>query len=369
MSKHLTAKNRVKTVFVGAAFAGALLATTGLLATPALADSYTFRIGSGHPKGPAPYVTTMSDVFAAGVKRRVEAETDHKVTFIEAYGGSIAGVAETLESVQSGLLDFGGYCMCFEPSNLYLHNFPYFAPFSPASSTNAIAAVRAVYDKNPWLSSVFEKEFGQVFLGLGAWDNYHLGTKKPWSKISDLNGVKIGGAGPNLPWLEHAGAIAVQSTLPEGYLSLKTGVYDGWLMTPAGYNGFKFHEPAPNYTLIGFGAMAVNALTINKAKFDSLPKEVQKIIVEVGREWENGNGAAMDASQARGLAALKKNGAIIHELPESIRADWANSLAEFPNTSAKEADSRGMPGTKVLSDYIAAATAGGHNWPATYSFK
>lgn len=346
--------------------AAAALALSG---AGALADSFTFRIGSGHPKGPAPYVTTMSDVFVAEVKRRAEAETDHKVNFVESYGGGIAGVSETLEAVQQGILDFGGYCVCFEPSNLYLHNFPYYEPFGPQSSSDAIKAVRMVYDKNPWLSEVLEDEFGQQLLGLGAWDNYHLGTKMAWSEVSDLKGVKIGGAGPNLPWLEYAGAIPVQSSLPEGYMAMKTGVYDGWLMTPAGYNGFKYYEPSPHYTLIGFGAMPVNVLTANKTKMDSLPDDLRKIIQEAGALWEAGNGAAMDASQAKGLAALEENGAIITELAPDVRAEWAQSLATFPMTNAKEADSRGMPGTKVMMDYLEAAKAIGHEWPVEYSFE
>ncbi len=49
-------------------------------------------------------------------------------------------------------------------------------------------------------------------------------------------------------------------------------------MFPSAYLGFKFYEPSPNYTLIGFGAMGVNALTMNKRKFDSLPPDVQQII-------------------------------------------------------------------------------------------
>ncbi|MDD9745447.1 MULTISPECIES: C4-dicarboxylate TRAP transporter substrate-binding protein [Marinovum] len=344
---------------------GAALGLT-LLATTAQADRFTFRIGSGHPKGPAPYVTTMSDFFVSEVKRRAAEETDHSVNFIESYGGGIAGVSETLEAVQQGLLDFGGYCVCFEPSNLYLHNFPYFEPFGPQASSDAIAAVRVVYDKNPWLSEVFEAEFGQQLLGLGAWDNYHLGTKEEWSQVSDLKGVKIGGAGPNLPWLEYAGAVPVQSSLPEGYMALKTGVYDGWLMTPAGYNGFKYYEPAPYYTLIGYGAMPVVVLTMNARKMASLPDDLRQIIEEVGMEWETRNGKAMDDSQAAGLAALRENGAVITELPEEVRTEWAQSLAEFPRKSAKEADSRGMPGTKVMQDFIDASKAAGHVWPVEY---
>lgn len=346
-----------------------IAATLGaaVVAGTAQADRFTFRIGSGHPKGPAPYVTTMSDFFVAEVKRRAAEETDHKVNFIESYGGGIAGVSETLEAVQEGLLDFGGYCVCFEPSNLYLHNFPYFEPFGPMASSDAIAAVRMVYDENPWLSDVFKEEFDQQLLGLGAWDNYHLGTTEEWTNVSDLKGIKIGGAGPNLPWLEYAGAVPVQSTLPEGYMSMKTGVYDGWLMTPAGYNGFKFYEPAPYYTLIGFGAMPVVVMTANEKKLASLPEDLRQIILEVGAEWETRNGKAMDESQAAGLAALAENGAVIKDLPAEVRAQWAQSLAEFPRKSAKDADSRGMPGTKVMKDFIEAAKAGGHVWPVEYN--
>ena len=343
----------------------------GLLsaAMPAAADTFTLRIGSGHPKGPAPYVTTMSDFFAVEVSRRVDEETDHKVEFIEAYGGAIAGVADTLESVQQGILDIGGFCICFEPSKMFLHNFPYYLAFGPEKSSDAIAAARKVYDDTPWLSEVMVSEYGQVNLGLGVWDNYHLGTKDPWDTVEDLKGIKIGGAGPNLPWLDYVNAIPVQSTLPEGYLALQTGVYTGWLMVPSAYNGFKFYEPAPYYTLIGFGAMPVIMMTMNQSKLASLPEDVQKIILEVGAEWEAGNGAKMDSVQEFGLNALKENGATIRSLPEEVRIDWANSLADFPRQQLAESISRGEPALEVMQGYIDASISIGHKWPVEYDLN
>ncbi|ASJ72740.1 C4-dicarboxylate TRAP transporter substrate-binding protein [Granulosicoccus antarcticus] len=349
--------------------AGAVLTGSTLMASPAFSDSFTFRIGSGHPKGPAPYVTTMSDFFAVEVEKRVAEQTEHKVKFIEAYGGSIASVADTLESVQQGILDFGGYCVCFETSKLFLHNFPYYLAFGPQKSSDAIAAARQVYDENPWLEQVMEDEYNQVFLGLGTWDNYHLGTKEEWDTTADLKGIKIGGAGPNLPWLEYVEAIPVQSTLPEGYLALKTGVYTGWLMTPSAYNGFKLYEPAPYYTLIGFGAMPVIALTANKAKMESLPEDVRNIIVEVGAEWEAQNGAIMDDVQNIGLTKLKENGAIIKTLPEEVRVEWAESLVDFPKRQVADAESRGLPGQKVMKSYLEAAKTVGHQWPVEYDLE
>ncbi len=127
-----------------AVFAGAALAIAS--AMPASAESFTLRIGAGHPNGPAVYVADVANYFVPEVKKRVEAETDHTIEFVEGYGGAIAGVAETLEAVQNGILDIGAYCFCFEPAKLFLHNFPYYAPFGPQDSLEEMKAVRAVYD-------------------------------------------------------------------------------------------------------------------------------------------------------------------------------------------------------------------------------
>lgn len=336
-----------------------------LAASAAIAENFTFRIGSGHPQGPAPYVSDMAEFFVPEVKKRA-AKIGHTVDFVEGYGGTIAGVAETLEAVQNGILDVGGYCICFEPAKLFLHNFPYYTPFGPQDSADALKAVRATYDAVPWLIEQFESEYGQVHLGIHGWDNYHLGMTEPWETVDDLKGIKIGGAGPNLPWIEFAGAVPVQSTLPDGYLSLQTGVYNGWLMLPSAYFGFKFHEPAPHYTLVGFGAMGVNALTMNKRKFESLPEELQQIILEVGREYEAQAGENLNGRQAWGLNGLKEAGTTITELPADVRAAWAESLSAFPNQQAQEANGRGMPGSEVLNAYLEAVSAVDYEMPVDY---
>lgn len=345
------------------------VALTALIALPQAvsAANFTLRIGSGHPSGPSVYVSLVENFFVPEVTRRVAEETEHTITFIEGYGGSLAGVADTLEAVESGLLDFGAYCFCFEPSKLFLHNFPYFAPFGPQSSAESAVIVRAVYDAHPWLSEQFETQYNQTLLGLTGWDNYHLGTTAPWETASDLAGVRIGGAGPNLPWLEFAGAVPVQSTLPEGYMNLQTGVYNGWLMFPSAYLGFRYYEPAPYYTLIGFGPMIVNGLTANLRTMARLPEDVQQIIREVGREYEARSGIALDEGQARGLAGLAEAGATINEISPEARAEWAASLSGFARSQAREADGRGLPGTAVMQTYLDLVAASGYEWPSPYS--
>lgn len=330
-------------------------------------NTITLRIGTGHPAGPAVYATEIRDYFVPEVRRRVAEETDYEINFVEGYGGSIAKVAETLEAVQDGILDIGAYCVCFEPAKLFLHNFSYFVPFGPQSSEQAIAIARRVYQQHPWLESQLRDGYGQQLLALNGWDNYHLGTIDRWDTIDDLKGVKIAGAGPNLPWLEYAGVVPVQSTLPDGYLSLQTGVYSGWLMFPSAYFSFKFHEPAPNYTLIGFGVVGgAIVLTVNDQTMNRLPEEVRNIIVEVGRAYESQAALALDRAQAAGLEDLRNAGAIIRRLPAEVRISWAESLADFPNRMAKDADRRNMPGSAVIRSYVEEVSRSGYAWPVDY---
>ncbi len=334
------------------------------------ANTFTLRIGSGHPAGPAVYPTQLRDYFVPEVKKRVAEQTQYKVRFVEGYGGSIASAAETLEAVQSGILDIGGYCVCFEPSKLFLHNFMYFTPFGPQESGKSVALARKVYEAHPWLEEQLNHDYKQRLLALNGWDNYHLGTVQPWKTIEDLDGVKIGGAGPNLPWLQYAGVIPVQSSLPEGYLALETGVYDGWLMFPSAYYSFKFHEPAPHYTLIGFGAMGgAVIITMNNKRFNKLPPEVQKIIQEVSRDYEIRAAKALDNRQIRGLEDLRNSGASVAELPEETRSIWAKSLSGFPNDMAQEANGRGMPGSAIMKTYRDEITKTGHPWPVEYTIE
>ena len=129
-TKRLT-KKLTQTAVTGA-FSAGLFSLAAALPTAAQGETFTMRIGSGHPAGPAVYVALVKDYFVPEVKKRVEAETDHKINFAEGYGGAIAGVAETLEAVQNGILDIGAYCFCFEPAKLFLHNFPLLRAIRPA---------------------------------------------------------------------------------------------------------------------------------------------------------------------------------------------------------------------------------------------
>jgi TRAP-type C4-dicarboxylate transport system substrate-binding protein len=344
----------------------AVIGTLGM--TAAQAENIRLRIASGHPSANT-YVNLMQTFFVPEVTKRVAERTQHKVEFVEGYGGSMVKVADTLEGVQSGIVDIGGYCFCFEPSNLPLHAFQVMLPFGTMSPEKSVKLARTIYNKVPYMSQVFEDKYNQKLLSLIADNGYNLGTTFEWDKVSDLKGRKLAGAGLNLKWLEYAGAVPVQSSLPEAYTSMQTGVYFGWIMFPSGWVNFKLNEVAKNYTEIGFGSISWHGLTMNKNRFNRLPKDVQDIIVEVGKEYEAKTGTVNEENYPKQLAQLKTLGVNVKTVPDSVRVEWANSLKEWPQAQAADLDKQGLPASLVLKTTLEEAEKMGHKWPVRYSIK
>ena len=147
----------------------------------AAAEDITLRIGSGHPPGVV-YAGLMINYFQKELKERVEARTDHTVNFVEGYSGSIVKVTEVLEGVQDGIIDIGGFCYCFEPSNLPLHAFQVMMPFGTMDPVQSLKIAQDVYAEVPYLTDVFDQKFNQILLSRIADGGYNLGTSFAWKR-------------------------------------------------------------------------------------------------------------------------------------------------------------------------------------------
>ena len=354
----------IRTMLRVIAFMALATASTTVMAQ----DVIRLRIASGHPPANT-YVALMQSFFVPEVTKRVAAKTKYKVEFVEGYGGSMVKVADTLEGVQSGIIDLGGYNFGFEPSNLPLHPFQVMLPFGTMSPTMSVKLARIVYDKVPYLSKVLEDKFNQRLIALIADNGYNLGTTFDWNTVADLKGRKIAGAGLNLKWLEFAGITGVQSSLPEAYTAMQTGVYNGWIMFPSGWVNFKLFEIGKYYAETGFGAITWHGLTMNKARFTKLPKEVQDIILEVGREYEVLTGKVNEENYPKQMEQLRAAGAIVKKMPESVRVEWAMALKDWPQQKADELDKMGLPASQVLKLTIEEAEKLGYKWPVRYKIK
>jgi TRAP-type C4-dicarboxylate transport system substrate-binding protein len=344
------------------------LALAGAGASTATADTFRLTIGSGHPADAAIWITTMRDFMAPEIAKRVAAKTGHKIEWVSAYGGSVCKLGECLEAVESGLVDIADLHVPFEPTKLMAQNFPYFVPFGTPDPVVAARAARKVYDSVPELKKMLETKYNQVFLAIGTVGNYNMLTTFAWDKVEQLKGHKIAAAGPNIPWLQAVGSIPVQSNLNEAYTSFQTGVYEGWIMFPDATVGFKLHEVAKNYTFTDFGAIPNVLITINKDTWKKLPKQVQDIMLEVGKEFtEVESKAALEKSQ-KSVEIMKAAGVNVRALSDAEKAKWANALPDIPNQRTAEINKAGQP-CQAIGAYIKALKEAGVKLPRDWKIK
>ena len=357
-----------KTLAHGTLLAGAAAIGLTVALAPAQADSFTLRIAAGHPAPPLAQVNQVQKTFVPNVTKRVAAETDHTVRFIEGYGGTIANLFEVLESTQKGLVDIGAICSCFEPTKLFVHNINYFLPFQSGDPLIAGPATKKLHAEYKYFHDVFAK-YNQVYLGGGAGDDYGLGTKFPWTKAEQLKGVKVGAAGPNLPWLDYAGAAKVQTNLNEVYNALQSGVYDGIVIFPAPYFSFKFGEVAKFYTTMGWGSVSAYPLAANKDTWAKLPDSVKKIIMEEIGVYEAAVGNESSTKYTTALANLKKQGVTVRDLGDVERKKMALAIEPWVNQKAAEYDAAGVPGKESFRRLMELLKEGGAKPIHTYNIK
>ncbi|MEP4380821.1 MAG: TRAP transporter substrate-binding protein DctP [Alphaproteobacteria bacterium] len=334
------------------AIVAAVLSAGMVIGTPTVhAENFVLRVSAGLPAAPLSPVNQMNKTFVPRVAQRVAAETEHTIEFIEGYGGTINKPGETLETVQKGIADFGVTCACFEPTKLLVHNINYFIPFLSGDPRIMGPATRQVQDEYDFFNKAFD-DFDQIYLGGGPWDDYGLGTKFPWTKMQELKGVKIGGAGPNLPWLDYAGTAKVQTNLSEAYNALQSGVYNGIVLFPGTYAAAKLGEVGRNFTTVGWGSVLASPVSVNKTTWARLPDNVKTIIKEEMAVYEQ---AVIDESVTKfsnALANLSAQGVTVRDLDAGERGKMARAIEPWVNIKAGEFEAKGVPGKAVFRRLI-----------------
>ncbi len=326
------------------------------------------KIGSGHPASMT-YTQATVEFFEPEIAKRVAAKTNYRIKWIEAYGGTVAKLAEALGATQVGLLDVCVGAFGFEPAKLFLMNMSYYIPFS---SQDPLVVAKAGRQSMLEYKDVYEKlwkKYNAKFLALAPTGTYELITRFPVNKTSDLKGHKIAAAGPNLTLLKGTGATPVQSNLNEAYTAMQTGVYDGWIIWPDASYRFKLHEVGKYFTYAGFGAVNGGGIWINLDTWNKLAKEVQDIFVEVGKEYEIKCSDMTKKFDTDAVEKMKKAGAIVTTLSDAEKAKWAAIIPNIAQEKAEEAEKLGYPGKKMWAAYIKSQEDKGHKWPRKWEIK
>jgi TRAP-type transport system periplasmic protein len=343
----------------GLAAAGIVLALSAT--TPALAqESIKLTIAAGHPPIFL-WVKHLKESLMATVDAELAKTNKYKIAWTEAYGGTLAKIGSELETMEQGISDLGIVSTVFQSGKMLLNNVTYFVPYGPADANVVTAAIDKVQAR-PELTAEWTK-YNLVYLAGFAIENYGLTTNFPLAKMEDLNGKKLGGAGPNLAWLKNTGAVGVQGSLNTFYNDIKTGVYDGAVAFITAAVPAKLFEVAPHYTVVDMGAMYAGAVAINKSRWDKFPDEVKAAFRKGADAYKQAYLKEQTARIVGATEAWSKSGGKMSTLPASEQARMVKAI---PNPTVDWVKQAGATAKPVLTEYMDAVRATGFKFPRDF---
>ncbi|MFH1647619.1 MAG: TRAP transporter substrate-binding protein DctP [Chloroflexota bacterium] len=304
----------------------------------------------------------------------VTERTNGLLTFSHIYSYALTKPGEEIAALQAGLVDVGNTCVVYHPTTLYINSgFPRAVPFAISDVRPAAEVMYKIYYEGETakiLSGEYAKQ-GLTFLFVTVDDSYVLESKTPITTLMDLKGKKVACLGSQAGWLAAAGAAPVGMPIGPRPTALQTGVVEV-SATPFEISyPFKLYEFAPHMIQTGWGAVTGNPISWNTEKFNQLPADVQKILMDTGKEAFKKNVDFTEKWYETSLSLAKAAGQIVHPaFSAADQAAWSALLGEPVVDWVKAAESKGIQGAdKVVARYIELTEATGHKFPKQWMVK
>ena len=187
---------------------------------------------------------------------------------------------------------------------------------------------------------------------------YDVGTtKKPVRSLEDLKGLKLKSSGGVYEMIHiEAGAVPVTVASNETYEAMQRGTIDGNFQSYPSMKGYRLDE-IQNYCTYGasFGGYNV-AYAINEKKWNSLPEDIQKIILQAGEETVVHSGEANDAMQKELRDEFEAAGQEIYDLSPEEKTQWKEAISAVNDQYVKSLNDQGLPGDEayvILQELVA----------------
>ncbi|NLM20802.1 MAG: TRAP transporter substrate-binding protein DctP [Peptococcaceae bacterium] len=282
--------------------------------------------------------------------KRVEEKTNGRVKINTYFSESLLTYGDTITGTASGVAD-----IAFVDAGLFSGQFDLnmvFGRFIPATPPQEVVSkvFREMIDTYPELNAELEEK-NLRWLSIIGTTGEHLHTGKKQVRVpADVKGMKIAVVGESARWFESLGAAPVGVAAGDFYMSLERGLVDGqWAHWPAIY-GFKLAEVTKYHTLFGKdgASLAFTGFLINNNTWNSLPPDIQEIMVEC-YNWANDE--LIKANQEEVKAAIEsaeQRGNTFIELTDDELNLWAETMEQINQAWIESTEAQGKPAQKLF---------------------
>jgi len=275
------------------------------LASMAEAKTITIKAVTAWPK--SVWEVGNFNKFMDIVKDRVAQKYPGQLEIQYAGGPEVIPNQEQVEAARMGVVD-----MVFTTDGYYVSAVPEVNALSVSMLDGWEERAKGV---NTLLDKIHQEKVSCVYLGrLGHNLPFTIYLTKPVKGLDDLKGLKIRFSPTLIGFLKKIGANPVVIPPPEVYTALERGVVDGYSW-PAGLIKDWGWEKVTKCVIQPGVYNGANVLVMNKKKWDEIPQDLQKLLIEAEDE-----AARLAKQRALDLVknekeALQKMGVQYVELP------------------------------------------------------
>ena len=266
----------------------------------------------------------------------------------------VSAAPGTLDAIKNGLADVSYTVHGYTPGRFVMAQMAEF-PFLGNSAESISVAFNRIAAKHP--------EFNKEHQGVKVLTLFTHGpgivfsTKRPISKVDDLNGLKfrVGGGMVN----EITKTLGMNVTLkpaPDSYELLSGGVMDGTLFPAESTESFKIDKIIRHATTFPGGLYNTSFVAImNQARYDKLSADEKKAIDAIsGETYARMFGRAWDKVDLRATALMQANGVQITKADAKFVADVKAKTSGLEAKWVNDAQTAGLKdAAKVLAEFRA----------------
>ncbi len=317
---------------------------------------------------PPPEQSAMSEVMKIW-QEEVTKRTKGQITFENYWGSTIGAPAEHIALLGNGIVHVAQFYEWFTPGKLPIGDFEYVFPFSPTDHQIMLKGLRQIRSEFPQFAQDYTKQnIVMIFDAPGAQNDFM--SKVSIKTIEDFKGRKVAIIGRYFGrWLP-PGATAVVRPTYERYDMLRSGVVDVNCHPFELQYALKIHELTKYYVKADIIAGSYAPVFMNLDTFKNLSPEIQKILLDVGKETElRAANEVLPRWWDRCVKDWKAAGIQFIQITEEEKQKWAAMVEDTPAEWAAEMETKGYPGFKLVQRWQEITSALGHKWPRQWGIK
>ncbi len=180
-------------------------------------------------------------------------------------------------------------------------------------------------------------------------------TKRKVDSAKSMEGMKIRTTGGAMDiMVRKLKAVPIQMAPPDMYESLSRGTLDGGVLAVTSVLAYEFVRVIRHATIgENFGSF-VGTYSISEARWQKLPLDVQKAMLEAGEATVQRTCALMDKNEEGLFDKIRQQGVALNRFPEAERKELEQLFASLAGEWAEGLDKRGKSGTETLKAFRAA---------------